>query len=346
MLVEIARAAARDWVAEETRRLPNFYGAYFASSMTALPDGAPLPAASDVDIKVLVDAPDVDANPQKIVYRGVVLDISYGSRHDIATPEKVLGTYYTAAHFTHPCIIADPSGDLARIQAIVQREYARRIWVRARCEQARAQLETSLSWLTPEGPLHDQMLAWLFAVVFTPPMVLVADLRNPTHRRGLATFREVVEKYGHPELHQRLLHIVGCGTMTRTQAETLLAACADAFDVAQEIRKTPILLGSNISGFARPMAIGGGQELISDGFHREAMPWIAFIHTLCQQILHNDAPQEIRERFTPAYARLLAGLGVPAYDDIADRQEQFRQLIPDLWEVTEELLARNPAIRD
>lgn len=194
--------------------------------------------------------------------------------------------------------------------------------------------------------VHGQVLAWLFAVVFTPPMVLVSDLRNPTHRRGLATFGQVVERYGHPELHQRVLDILGCGTMTRDQVETLLAACAEAFDVAQGIRKTPILLGSNISDFARPMAIGGGQELISDGFHREAMPWIAFIHTLCQQILQNDAPEDVQERFTPAYSRLLIQLGVPTYDDIANRQEQLGQLIPDLWQVTEEILATSPAIQD
>jgi hypothetical protein len=145
MLVNEARKAAGLWVAGEASQVPGFYGAYFAGSMTALPDGAPLPTASDVDIKVLIDDVGVDANPQKFVYHGVVLDISYGSREDIASPEAVLSSYYTAPHFTHPCIISDPSGDLAELQSVVVREYARREWVRKRCEQAREQLEVSLT---------------------------------------------------------------------------------------------------------------------------------------------------------------------------------------------------------
>lgn len=114
----------------------------------------------------------------------------------------------------------------------------------------------------------------------------------------------------------------------------------------QAVRRTPVHLGSNISYFARPMAIGGGRELIADGFDREALPWIAFMHTLCEKILRNDAPEEARERFSQAYKRLLIELGVLTYDDLADRREQLRQLIPDLWRATEEIIATNPAIRD
>jgi hypothetical protein len=346
MRMREARAVARQWVEEEVSSLPGFLGAYLSGSMTALPDDAALPAASDVDIKVVLDGTDVPGNPQKYCFRNAVLDVSWESSDEVRSPEAVLGTYYTAGHFTHPCIISDPSGHLAEIQAVVAREFARREWVRKRCEHAREQLRESLTWLNPSGPSHDQALAWLFPIVFTPPMVLVADLRNPTHRRGLAILGQVLARYGCAALHERVLGIVGSEAMSRGQVETLLAACAEAFDVAQAVRATPFLLASNISDFARPVAIGGAQELIGDGYHREALPWIAFIHTLCQKVLSNDAPEEVRDRFMPGYERLLTALGVPTYGDLAGRQEQLGQLVPELWQVVEEIIETNPAIRD
>lgn len=110
--------------------------------------------------------------------------------------------------------------------------------------------------------------------------------------------------------------------MTSDQVATLLTACAEAFDIAQAIRTTPIRLGSNISDFARPIAIGGGQELIAEGHHREAVFWICFIHTLCQTVLQNDALHDMQARLTPDYERLLAAIGIVNYEDLAERHEQ------------------------
>lgn len=346
MRMHDARTVARRWVEDEASSHPGFLGAYLAGSITALPDDATLPDASDVDIKVVLDAPDVAADPQKHLYRGVVLDVSWGSIEEIRSPEAVLGSYFAAGHFTHPCIIADATGHLAAIQETVRREYARREWVRARAEHARQTLEGSLALLNPSVALPDQVLAWLFPIVFTPPMVLVADLRNPTHRRGLAALGQILASHGHADLHERVLGIVGSAAMPREQVETLLAACAEAFDIAQAVRATPFPLASNVSGFARPMAIGGAEELIANGCHREALPWIAFIHTLCIKVLRNDAPAEIQARFAPGYRALLGALGVPTSDALAERQDQLRQLVPDLWHVAEEIIDSNPAIRD
>jgi hypothetical protein len=75
------------------------------------------------------------------------------------------------------------------------------------------------------------------------------------------------------------------------------------------------------------------------------MPWIGFMHTLCQTVLQNDASDEVRSRFTPVYERLLLALGVPGYEDLAERQEQLREILPDLWHIAEEIIATNPAIQ-
>lgn len=194
MLVRDAKVVACQWLEAQSGSVPNFHGAYLAGSMSSMPDNAILPDASDVDIKVLLDDADVTTDPQKFVYRGVVLDVSYGSRHDVASPEAVLGNYYTAVHFAHPSILSDPSGSLAEIQAFVAREYSRREWVYRRCEHARETLAASVSGQALAGAMLSDVQTFLFTMIFTPPMVLVADLQNPTHRRGLATSRQVLAR--------------------------------------------------------------------------------------------------------------------------------------------------------
>ena len=346
VLVRDAKDAARQWVLEEASRDPRVDGAFFLGSISALPDDAVLPAGSDVDVRILLDQSDVAGLPHKHLFRGVVLDVAYAPRAEVQSPETVLSTYYTAVHFLRPGIILDPTGHLRALQPIVAREYARRRWVRRRCAQAREQFLASLTRLDPTAPLHDQVFAWLFALLMATHPILVADLRNPTVRRCLAVLGEVLAAYGRPSLHERVLGILGSAAMDRGQVEILLAACAGAFDAAAAVRRTPFPYASNISAFARALAIGGTQEVIAAGFHREAVFWIAAIHNWSQTALYHDASAEVQARFTPVYERLLTALGVPSVAALGERMEHLRRLAPDLWRVTEEIVATNPAIRD
>lgn len=344
MLVRDAKAIARQWVEREASSLPGFYGAYLAGSMSSMPADAVLPDASDVDITVLLDDSVADMQPQKFMYRDVILDVSHAPRDEAASPEVVLGSYYTAIHFAYPSILSDPSGNLTEIQAIVARDYSRRAWVRKRCEHALGMLDIMLN--ASPFPHYDAVQMFLLGIIFTPAMVLVADLRNPTHRRGLANFGEVLTRYGHPELHERVLGVLGSAAMTRGEVEPLLENCADIFDAAKLVRKTPFLMASNISDFARPIVIGGGQELLDQGFHREAVAWIAIMHTMCYRVIQNDAPEDVKTRVAPGYERLLQSLELSTQEQIAAKKEEIGQLIPELSRVTESIINVNPAIRE
>jgi len=344
MLVRDARAAAREWVEQERKSVPGFYGAYLAGSVSSMPADAVLPGASDVDIKVVVDDSTVNPEPQKFVYHGVVFDVSHASRDDVSTAEGVLGNYYTAVHFAHPSVLSDPTGHLTELQAIVAREYPRRVWVRKRAEHARAFIQGMLE--SSPFPEYDAAQTCLLRLQFTPPMVLVADLRNPTHRRCIVNCHQVLDRYNHSELHEQLLGIMGSAALTWGEVELLLANCAEAFDTAKLVRKTPFLMASNISDFAHPMVIGGARELIDQGYHREAVVWIAFMHTLCTKIIENDAPDDVKRQFDPAYQRMLETLGLSTSDQVADKEIRLGHLIPELWRVTEAIIATNPAIRD
>lgn len=346
MLATEARAIARQWVEEEASRTTRFAGAFFMGSTNFLPDNAGFPASSDIDITIILDTSSVPEVVRKVAYRGVVLDTSYSSLEEVRSAETVLANYYLACHLARPSIIADPTGTLRRIQPVVSREYAKRVWVTRRCEHARDWLLTSLTWLDDAEPLHDQVFAWLYATSLTSHVVLVADLQNPTTRKALVASQGVLARYGHLSLHQSLLDLLGSATMSREKAEALLVSCADAFDTAKMIVTTPFFGDTSITDMARPMAIDGARELITAGYHREAMFWVAVIQTWCQKALYNDAPDIVRARYMASYENLLAELGISGPADLRDRVEQLRSAVPEVLEVAETIIATNPAIED
>ena len=49
-----AKSIARRWVEDEAAGSPGFVGAYLAGSVLDLPDDAPLPETSDLDVNVVV----------------------------------------------------------------------------------------------------------------------------------------------------------------------------------------------------------------------------------------------------------------------------------------------------
>lgn len=341
-----ARAIAQQWVEREARTTAGFAGAFIAGSTNWLPDDAEIPPGSDVDIKLVLDTPDVSGDHTKMPYHGAVIEASYVSLREVGSAEAVLGHYYLAGHLAQPSIISDPSGHLRELHLAVEREYARRAWVTRRCEHARDWMLTSLGWLDATAPLHDQVFCWLYPTSLPTQIVLVADLQNPTIRKGLVASREVLARYGYPSLHETVLGILGCTAMGREHVEALLASCAEAFDAARQVITTPFFGDMLITEFSRPTAIDGTRELIAAGFPREAVFWLALMHTWSQKALQNDAPEAVRARHAQSYERLLAGLGIAGPADIRARVEQLRELVPEVMEVANAIVAANPAVED
>ena len=61
MNVSQVKETARQWVIEGISKLPDFWGAYLAGSITHLPDNFDSSTSSDVDIAVVLAQP----NPEK-----------------------------------------------------------------------------------------------------------------------------------------------------------------------------------------------------------------------------------------------------------------------------------------
>jgi hypothetical protein len=245
-----------------------------------------------------------------------------------------------------PGIIADPSGQLTKLQAGVSKEYAKRHWVLKRCEDAKGRILRHLQGLNEAQPFHDQVTPWLFAAGVTTHVLLVAGLRNPTVRRRYVAARELLADYRRLDFYETLLELLGCARMSRTRAEHHLAALADVFDATKAIVKTPFPFASDISDVARPIAIDGSRELIERGYHREAVFWMVATYARCQKVLYHDAPIGLRDTYSPGFRQLAGDLGITSFADLRQRSEQVKDFLPRLWEVAEVIVAANPGIAD
>jgi hypothetical protein len=346
MRISEAKAAARQWVLEEGARLPGFRGAYYAGSATWLPDDAELAPSSDLDVMLVLGGSEPPPKPGRLIYQGVLLEVSCLASRQIQSPEQVLADYHLAGPFRQPNLISDPTGELARLQAAVGPEYPRREWVVRRCEHARRKIVQGLRGLDSAAPFHDPVMTWLFPAGITTHVLLAAGLRNPTVRRRYAAVRELLLERGRPELYETLLELLGCAQLGPDRVRTHLQAMADAFDTAKQQLRSPFPFASDLTDVARPIAVEGSRELIERGLHREAVFWIAVTYARCRKVLHEDAPPELRNEHEEGFRRLLADLGIGSFDDLLTRSRRIQAFLPELWEVAQQIMAATAAIQE
>ncbi len=346
MLIHQAKSVARHWAIEEAGRLPGFHGVYFAGSTNALPDNAVLPPTSDLDLNVVFTGSNPVTKGGKFVYRGVLLEVTCLSLSQLRSPEQVLGHYHLAGGFRTPSIILDPSGHLTALQKSVSRDFAKREWVRRRCNHARSRILEQLAAMNTSHPVHDQVIGWLFPTGVTTHVLLVAGLRNPTVRRRYVAARDLLANYGELDFYEQLLELLGCAQMSSARVVHHLAALTEVFDTAKRVIKTPFPFASDISEVARPIAIDGSREMIERGLHREAVFWIVATYSRCRKVLFTDVSAALQRQFDAPYWELLGDLGIASFVDLQERGKQVRALLPQLWELSESVIAANPEIEN
>ncbi|MHB1317559.1 MAG: hypothetical protein ACYCYF_02965 [Anaerolineae bacterium] len=337
-----ARRVAAEWVEQVASRLPGFEGAYLAGSIVGLADGEEAAPSSDVDI-VLVSPHGVTLPGMgKTVYRGALLEATNLHWDLLSSPEAVLPAYHLAGSFRVDTIIADPAGRLRALQREVAAGFARRTWVRRRCLDAFEKSAAGLASIDPREPFHQQVLSWVFPTGVMAHVPLVAALRNPTVRRRYAAVRQVLAEYGRADVYDQLLDLLGC-RMTPAQVAGHLPGLSAMFDDAAAIGRTPFSFSSDISALARPIAIGGSEEMIRSGDHREAVFWMVVTAARCQAILAADAPG-LRQAHAPAFEALMADLGLHGASDLQRRAQEAARFLPALWEAAGDILHRNNGI--
>ena len=314
MTVREAKTIIQQWAYQEAVHLPGLCGAFYHGSINWLNDSDPLPAASDVDVIVVLTDPQ-GYSSGKFIYKALLLEVSYLAADEFRTVEQILGKFYLAGSFRKHSIIAEKGTHLSTLQQQVATQYANIEWVRKRCEHAR---ELALSYLEPlaaDTPLHDQITSWLFARGLMVHMLLVAGLKNPTVRKRYLEAKFLLEEYYLPEFYERLLESTRFAALSRRDVERHLDALSAAFDDATKVISTPYRFAADISSTGRPVAIGGSYELIKAGYHREAMFWIVATYCRCQHVLAADAPPGVRKQHDAGFMELLEALHITSLNE-------------------------------
>ncbi|MFB9902361.1 hypothetical protein [Allokutzneria oryzae] len=318
MKVGEARAAAIDWV-----RSTHPGAAYFSGSTVDMPDSAELPVGSDVDIMLVSEEPT--AKLGKFPHRGALLEATYVSTSELASPEEVLSSYHLAHGLRTDTIIADPTGFLRPLQATVGEHFADEVWVRRRCAQARNRVVEGLRRIDHSAPWHVQVTSWLFPTGISTHIPLVAALRNPTVRLRYLAVRDLVT----PEVHTRLLELLGSARLTPQRVSHHVDQLAHTFDAAAAVARTPFPFSTDITPAARPIAVDASHALAASGAHREVMFWITATFARCHLILAADAP-ELHRRHFPAFEDVCEDLGITSSDDLTARATAVLDFLPAL----------------
>jgi hypothetical protein len=346
MLVREARELAAAWVADHAHTLTGVQGAFMTGSAIWRPSDSELPPTSDVDVMVVLAGPKPPVKLGKVRHQGVLLDVTYLDAAEVQSPEAVLGSFYLASSFARPSILLDPTGHLAALTDAVSPEYARRHWVRKRCEHGWSNAARPFSALSGALPLHDQALIWLFGTAASTIVLLCAGVRNPTVRTRYIAARHLLDDFGLLHEYEPLLAVLGCARMSPEDVERHLAALEPVFDAAANVVKSPFFFASEISADGRPIAIDGSRDLIERGYHREATFYVVATFARCDKILYHDAPPMVRDEHLGSFLALLDDLGVGSTVDLLERARLVEERAPHLWELTDTIMTANPEIID
>lgn len=345
MRVSEAKELARRWVAETGQHTTGFRGAVLHGSINWLSEDAELSPTSDLDILVILPAGDRSPKLGKFRYQGQLLEASYITEAQIATPQDVLRNFRLVGSFRGLGTLADPTGWIAELTAVVDREYSKLSWVRSRCDGVHQAILNGPR-LLEDDPFEQQVFAWLLPAGITAFLPVVAALKNPTVRRRYVAAREVLTEYGVGEFYASLLAELGCAEMTPERAQQHLTAMTEAFDAASTLSvDVPYTFASDLSEAARPIAVNGTREMIERGDHREAIFWLAMTYSKCLIALrYHEAPN--LAHYEAGHRALFTDLGTPTFDKITARVAQTRAFLPQVREVAEKIMAANPKITD
>ncbi len=336
-------AIAREWIELHGRHLPGCQAIHLMGSLPGLPYDAPFSAHSDVDISIVTDGETKSGEHNlETEYRGLIIECGFRSRDEYRSAETLLANPELGPHMAIDSIVYDPEGLLGAVQPIVAREYRRRRWVLARCEyekrNALALLEQLETTETPEA-------LWGLINALCG-LLAVADLQTPTHRRCLVIARDILLRAGRPELHEALLELLGHAALSRAEVEGWLEISGTAFDRALAVKRSPSPGGFKLHAHVRPVFIGGAQELIEAGMHREAMQWIGLCYYIANAAIQKDGEAGEREYYQ---ARNQAIFDPFLTETAVERQARVlraRRLADTLFVLADRLVAEHPLVEE
>jgi hypothetical protein len=279
-----------------------------------------------------------------LAYKGLILEYGAAPIEDYESPERVLANPSLASNLAVNSILSDPIGMLAPLQKAVALEYPRRTWVMARCDSAKNAAQNALNGLHQANAPFDAYPHLSEFIISLSGLIAFAGLKPPTHRRSLVLAKKVLETYGQADLHEEILGAYGSLHVSKAQVEEYLLDCAAAFDKAVEVTRTPFQFQFKLHPHVKPYFIEGSREMIEEGYHREAVLWIAAGTLISTYAIQLDAPENDKPPFLAAAYRLLSDLGLTTPEEIESRVQQAKALTDRVYKVADFIVNENSEI--
>jgi len=214
--------------------------------------------------------------------------------------------------------------------------------VQARCDFEKQLVTHSLEEVSQATSPVEALPPFMIALVYLAGVLIVADLRPPTHRRALILMRDVLYQQGRAELQEEALRLLGFAHLTRQQVEAFLQDAASAFDRAVEVTRTAIPFGFKLQPHVRPYLVDGLEGLIQQGNHRETMAWIMFVLWLANTAIQHDAPEAEKPFYQAKFDRLFQELGFGAPHDVETRLQGARELARTIFMIADGMVEHQP----
>lgn len=337
---------AKEWVETEGSQTPGFCGAHLMGGLNYAPKDSPFPAYKDVDLNLVLEGAQT-GEPHDIFYKGLILEYGSLDVERYRSPATVLSDPELASNLAVDSILSDPRGILAALHTTVAREYAQRKWVQARCASAKNRALRGLDGLNhAASPDEARLSLWLDFTIGLTGMIALADLKPPTHRRCLILMKELLEKYGRADLQEAMLKLLGFAHLHSTQVKVYLQDLAEAFDRAVQVTRTPVWGSFKLHAHVRPYFIDGAQEMIDEGYPREAMLWIWVGLAISNDAIQADAPEDEKPHFLAKLNQLYSEMRWHTLPDVATHLPPARELADEVFRVTDNIVDRHPDIVD
>jgi hypothetical protein len=334
---------AKEWVEIYGSRTPGFCGAHLTGGLNYTPHDAPFSASSDVDVNIVLEGAHT-SDPQDLPYKGLILEYGSLGLERYRSPELVLADPELAANLAVDSILSDPIGILAPLHTTVAKEYARRKWVLARCEAEKQRTRNGLEELQHANSPVEAMFSLVEFSIGITGLIAVANLTPPTHRRCLILMKGLLEQHGRVDLQEDMLKLLGFAHLQHGQVQAYLQDCAEAFDCAVRVTRTPVPFGFKLHAHVRPYVIDGMQEMIVAGYPREAMLWILAGMMIANGAIQADGSDDEKGYFQAKLNQLLSDMGRSTLQDLTFHVEQAKTLADEVFQVADDMVSRNSRI--
>lgn len=311
-----AHAVAARWV---THNQQIHEAAFIGGSAATATSETPYDPASDVDCYLVISEPAPEGKIGKIRINGVLLDVSWMTWPQI---ESARANAVTASLLNFGAIIADPSRRLQSNQDEIRRSFVDPASIALRLEDMRQRIRTGLVADSSHLPPPEQLMNWLFPATLATHIPLVASCAPLTVRKRFVAAKHVME----PADYESLLALYGFTDVTVPRVQQWLMLTERIFTENAVLAETSVRFwAGDIHEDARPIAIGGSQQLIDMGLHREAIYWILATCSRCL-VVRSDA-EEAPSAYTDAYEAMLTALNIRTPDQRSTKTNRILEWI-------------------